>query len=71
MNQKMSQEVGCLNSLVSHFFLEKKNAFSVFAYFKNPKNAICLLYDLFKQENSECKSIFWISHNTAHKIRPG
>ena len=55
------------------FFLEKKkkNAFSVFAYFKNPKDAICLLYHLFKQESSECESIFWISHNTTHKIRPG
>ena len=69
-----SQEVDCLNSLVSHFFFrkkKKKNAFSVFAYFKNPKDAICLLYHLFKQESSECESIFWISHNTTHKIRPG
>ena len=33
MNQEMSQEFGCLNLLVSHFFIEKM-CFSVFVLFK-------------------------------------
>ena len=33
MNQEMSQEVGCLNLLVFHFFIEKM-CFSVFVLFK-------------------------------------
>ena len=33
MNQEMRQEVGCLNLLVSPFFIEKK-FFAVFASFK-------------------------------------
>ena len=34
MSQGMRQEFGCLNLLVSHFFIEKKLFFSVLPFFK-------------------------------------
>ena len=63
MNQEMSREVGRLNSLISQFFIEKKNFFSSFCscdFFKEkPRKmtfACCTNY--LNKENSDNVKVF-------------
>ena len=50
MNQGMSREVGCLNLLLSHFFIEKMFYFQFKVNLKKiPKDDTCTLHRSFKQ----------------------
>ena len=59
MNQGMSWEVGCLNLLVSHFFIEKM-FFLVFAPFKvnSLKMLLARCTNYLKKENSDIVKVY-------------
>ena len=73
--QEMSREVGCLNSLVSHFFIEKC-FFSVFASFKvnfkkkSRKILLARCTNYLNKENSDSVKVFSGLVNITLKIRP-